>query len=301
MNIENQISIPNHERTIDKYIVIHDVGQDGSTIDNEVTYMKREWVRNQAFVHFFVDDKRIIQVANTGYRAWGAGNVNSYAPVQIEMSHVPANRIGAQLALVGQLVRMEAQKYGIPLDLNPASTAAKGIITHHWASIHYGGSDHVDPDGYLASRGVSLADLQKAIRNGATPTPQPVQPSQPNPLPAPKPTTTPDNVITVDGYAGIETVKRMQWVNGLYIDGVISGQTAYSKQFLPRFTTVQIGGGGSPLVKALQSKLGVPVDGYAGPNTIKALQRKLGVSADGYAGEATVKALQNNLRYKKLW
>lgn len=101
--------------------------------------------------------------------------------------------------------------------------------------------------------------------------------------------------IDVDGYAGRATVKAMQRVLGTPQDGYVSGQSKYSKQFVPKFTTVQLGNGGSQMVYQLQLKLGVKADGYLGYNTIRALQSRLHVYADGYAGVATIKALQNNL------
>lgn len=107
--------------------------------------------------------------------------------------------------------------------------------------------------------------------------------------------------LVVDGYAGAGTVKALQKSLGGTVNGLIWGQTKYSAKFLPAFTTVSLEGKGSEVVRLLQSKLGVPVDGFAGSATIKALQTKLGVHADGYAGATTVKALQIRLNGGKLW
>lgn len=117
------------------------------------------------------------------------------------------------------------------------------------------------------------------------------------------PTATVEKVlpVSVDGIGGVGTVKALQKYFGTPIDGVISGQTAYSKQFVPGFTTVQLGGGGSQMIAKLQVALGVEADGYIGSATVKALQGKLGVPADGYAGETTIKALQTRLNGWKLW
>ena len=49
---------------------------------------------------------------------------------------------------------------------------------------------------------------------------------------------------------------------------------------------------GSQLIKAIQTKLGIPADGFCGMQTIKTLQKFLGVSADGYFGGKSVLAWQ---------
>lgn len=103
------------------------------------------------------------------------------------------------------------------------------------------------------------------------------------------------NGITIDGLAGVATVKAMQHVLGTTEDGYISGQSNIAKHSAPNFTTIQTGAGGSRMVFNLQKVLGVPADGYLGPHTIAALQRRIHVNADGIAGAATVRQIQSNL------
>lgn len=52
--------------------------------------------------------------------------------------------------------------------------------------------------------------------------------------------------------------------------------------------------GGSDLIKAMQKWAGVTADGYLGPQTIRALQKKLGTPVDGVISypSAMVRALQ---------
>ena len=52
--------------------------------------------------------------------------------------------------------------------------------------------------------------------------------------------------------------------------------------------------GGSDLIRAMQRWAGVTADGYLGPQTIRALQKKLGTPVDGVISypSAMVKALQ---------
>lgn len=101
--------------------------------------------------------------------------------------------------------------------------------------------------------------------------------------------------IAVDGIIGTATVKRWQQVMGTTVDGVISNQAKAS--YRPALVAVNYGlpRGASTLVKAVQRRLGVAVDGLLGHQTIKAMQRHLGVTADGILGANTAKALQTRL------
>lgn len=125
------------------------------------------------------------------------------------------------------------------------------------------------------------------------------QDSKPTSTPVSKPAVQSPS-LTVDGIAGVRTVSALQHVCGTPVDGRISGQYANLKQYYPAFITVHYGGTGSPMVTALQKKLGVTADGLLGRETITAWQKKLGVTADGIAGHATVAALQTALN-NKLW
>ena len=101
--------------------------------------------------------------------------------------------------------------------------------------------------------------------------------------------------IAVDGIIGAATVRRWQTVMGTTVDGVVSNQLTVS--YRPALVAVNhnLPYGQSQLVRAVQSVVGVTVDGLLGPETIKALQRRLGVTVDGILGTNTAKALQRRL------
>lgn len=101
--------------------------------------------------------------------------------------------------------------------------------------------------------------------------------------------------IAVDGIIGAATVRRWQTVMGTTVDGVVSNQLTVS--YRPALVAVNHNQpyGQSQLVRAVQSVVGVTVDGLLGPETIKALQRRLGVTVDGILGTNTAKALQRRL------
>lgn len=124
--------------------------------------------------------------------------------------------------------------------------------------------------------------------------------------PAEKPSKPSVTQITVDGYWGKNTTKRLQQVLGTTADGEVWHQWAGNKQ--PAFTTgwqYDKTQKGSPVIKAMQKKLGVPADGIIGKNTINALikhyAKTSGAKADGKldAKSITVKAMQKALNANK--
>lgn len=111
------------------------------------------------------------------------------------------------------------------------------------------------------------------------------------------------SVLAVDAWYGPATITRTQEVVGATPDGVVSGQSTASREYL-----VNIGdgwefndGGGSQMVAAIQARLGVDPDGYMGPVTISAWQERLGVEPDEYMGPVTVCAIQTALNRGGLW
>ena len=103
--------------------------------------------------------------------------------------------------------------------------------------------------------------------------------------------------ISVDGVWGPELTKRLQEIFKTGVDGVISNQPTANKKYCAGIAAAEWSGklsGGSDLIKAMQRWAGVTADGYIGPQTIRALQKKLGTPVDGVISypSAMVKALQ---------
>ena len=89
----------------------------------------------------------------------------------------------------------------------------------------------------------------------------------------------------------------MQEIFKTGVDGVISNQPTANKKYCAGIAAAEWSGklsGGSDLIKAMQKWAGVTVDGYIGPQTIRALQKKLGTPVDSVISypSAMVKALQ---------
>lgn len=91
--------------------------------------------------------------------------------------------------------------------------------------------------------------------------------------------------LTVDGLWGSATTRALQKALGTYADGIVSGQYAGNR---PHLRACTVGwewdvchGNGSPMVKALQERVGCDADGVMGEQTVRALQRYLGTYEDG--------------------
>lgn len=108
--------------------------------------------------------------------------------------------------------------------------------------------------------------------------------------------------LDVDGEWGQATTRALQTYLGTGVDGIVSNQLAAYKAQNPGLLSSSwewqsTKRGGSDMVRAMQSRLGVTADGYIGPNTIKALQTRMGTYVDGVISNPSdcVKALQSRL------
>ena len=116
----------------------------------------------------------------------------------------------------------------------------------------------------------------------------------------PKKESTPSK-LTVDGIAGVATIKAAQHRYGTVVDGYITGQRDDLKKYYPNIIAVRAGKGGSALVRAIQQWTRTTVDGIWGKGTTIALQKKLkelgyySGELDGIAGKETVTAWQHYL------
>lgn len=101
-----------------------------------------------------------------------------------------------------------------------------------------------------------------------------------------KPTTSSKTTLTVDGYWGSKTTRRLQQIFGTTVDGEVSNQFKAYKAENPGLDSGwewvnDPGSSYSPLIKAIQKKVGATQDGHIGPKTIKAIQKWMGTVQDG--------------------
>ncbi|PNZ96397.1 autolysin, partial [Staphylococcus delphini] len=142
-------------------IIVHDTANDRSTIDGEISYMKRNY--QNAFVHGFINGQRIIETQPTDYLAWGAGAIANERFIHIELVHVHSKEdFARQMNNMADYAATNLQYYGLVPD--SAEYDGRGTVwTHDAVSRFLGGTDHTDPHGYLKQHGYSYDELYDLI------------------------------------------------------------------------------------------------------------------------------------------
>ncbi|MFD1433135.1 glucosaminidase domain-containing protein [Lacticaseibacillus yichunensis] len=125
------------------------------------------WVN--AFVHTFIDAKTILNIHDPNYGDWGAGPYANQRFVQFELV-TARNRdeFARSIANAAYYTALMHFQYGWFPSLASASAGKSGSIwTHHDVTNYLGGTDHTDPDAYLAQWGYStsafLAEVKKLL------------------------------------------------------------------------------------------------------------------------------------------
>ncbi|MCC4368400.1 N-acetylmuramoyl-L-alanine amidase [Limosilactobacillus reuteri] len=132
-------------------VVIHDTGNENTTTNSEVSYMKQNYSSTQVFVHTFIDNQQILNIADTKYMAEGAGpNANPYF-VQFEMPHEYtaasfANGVGNAAYYTAYILKQNN------LPVTKGTKDGGGTVwTHAMISSYLGGTDHEDPISYWST------------------------------------------------------------------------------------------------------------------------------------------------------
>lgn len=153
-------------------IVMHDTGNDSSTIDGEVSYMSRNF--NDAFVHMWVNADKIVETANTDFLCWGAGpGINPYA-IQGELVHEHTK--DRFLRSIDRWIFYFAyQMYWYDIEVYDGTDDGNGtVFTHEAVSKFRGYTDHLDPMPYIKKRGKELgvnitwADIYSKLKEYVT-------------------------------------------------------------------------------------------------------------------------------------
>lgn len=104
----------------------------------------------------------------------------------------------------------------------------------------------------------------------------------------------------MDGSWGPATTRRLQQVLGTPADSVISGQPRNT--ITNNIHSVRFGSGDSLIVRAMQRRLGVTIEGLIGPVTTRALQRRMGTPVTGgisRTNSSVVKEMQSRLNQNR--
>jgi N-acetylmuramoyl-L-alanine amidase CwlA len=135
-------------------VIAHSTATPEATAKREHDYEQENW--NKGFVHFFVDWNEIVQVADTKYSCWGCGAIGNPRFVQVEFCETrDTAKFKASYDRYVWLLAKLLHDNGFGIDK---------LHTHHWVTQNLGGTTHTDPDGYLASHGVSIAQFYKDVQ-----------------------------------------------------------------------------------------------------------------------------------------
>lgn len=264
-----------------KYIVIHYTGNDGDTAKNNATYFANSNTR-EAGAHCFVDGSGVVYksvpINRVAYavggfytQSNGAGRmykkVTNANSLSIEMcnsvSSVPDDVFNDAV----ELTKFYMNKYNVPAsnvyrhwDVNGKSCPAP------WASKNSSGWTK-----FKKAIGASTSSTTSSSASSSSSSSSSSSGSS--------------GTITVDGYWGKNTTKRLQQILGTTVDGAVSHQYKTYKSDNPGLDSgwkwEDNPSGYSPLIKAVQKKVGATQDGYIGPKTIKAIQKWMGTTQDG--------------------
>lgn len=247
-------------------IVIHHWGADGQSHDGVVRYLSQPRGLASTSAHYVVSAGRVTQLVHDYDRAYHTLG-NNMRTIGIECRPEATN---GDYETVAGLVAAIREEWGW-LPLSPHSqwvaTACPGRYTN---SIDW------------------ISARADELNNGAAP-----RPSDEARM----------SGLAVDGWWGPATTRALQAYLGTPQDGVVSAQLIHNEVLYPAagdgWEWVP-DGAGSQVVRALQSHLGISVDGYAGYDTARALQAHVGSPADGYVGMDTVAKLQDALNQGRL-
>ena len=146
-------------------VVIHDTGNENSTISSEVSYMKQNYSSTRVFVHTFIDNQQILNIADTKYMAEGAGPYANPYFVQFEMPHeYTAASFANQLGNAAYYTAYILKQNNLPVTKGTKDGGGT-VWTHAMISNYLGGTDHEDPISYWSTAARKLFGTAYNINN----------------------------------------------------------------------------------------------------------------------------------------
>lgn len=146
-------------------VVIHDTGTENTTVSSEVSYMKQNYSSTMVFVHTFIDNQQILNIADTKYMAEGAGTKANPYFVQFEMPHeYTAVSFANQLGNAAYYTAYILKKNNLPVTKGTKDGGGT-VWTHAMVSSYLGGTDHEDPISYWSTSARKLFGTTYTINN----------------------------------------------------------------------------------------------------------------------------------------
>ena len=146
-------------------VVIHDTGNENSTISSEVSYMKQNYSSTRVFVHTLIGNQQILNIADTKYMAEGAGPYANPYFVQFEMPHeYTAASFANQLGNAAYYTAYILKQNNLPVTKGTKDGGGT-VWTHAMISSYLGGTDHEDPISYWSTTARKLFGTTYNINN----------------------------------------------------------------------------------------------------------------------------------------
>lgn len=143
-------------------VVFHWTANDNSTIDGEISYMATNW--KNAFVHAYTDGKRTIEVANTDFKAYGAGAVSNKDSIHLELcSEKDKNNMLKSIDRACHYLAVQLWYYKLPCT-NAVTNGNGTVWTHDAVRKFRGETDHTDPNEYLKRWNLKWIDIFNKIK-----------------------------------------------------------------------------------------------------------------------------------------
>ena len=273
-----------------KYITIHETANTSAGANAQV-HANLQTRGFSASWHWQVDDKQAIQSFPHSVRCWHAGDgrgKGNFESIGIEICVNKDGDFTKAVENAAKLTRKIMQDEGISI---------MNVVQHNaWSGKNCptnlrNGSKGVNWADFLALvKGEDSAKKEAPIKESPK---KAVTKSESSPKKK-----SPKTALSVDGKWGKDTTRALQKALGTPVDGIISRQPRNSVTTALYGGTVSFGSGnGSPMVRALQRKVGASADGKLGPETVRKLQAYLGTVRDGKLSRPSlvVKEMQRKL------
>ena len=139
------------------WVVVHSSGNPNASLESEIAYMARN--QDNAYTNAWCGHDKIVEIANTDYRCWGAGRTANKYAVQIEVTEDKRLTKAQKLQAIDReafWVAVQCAYYGIPLNK---------VYSHADISRMYPqDTDHTDPIAFFKSVGVSWSAFKEQVK-----------------------------------------------------------------------------------------------------------------------------------------
>ncbi|QCI87407.1 hypothetical protein FA707_08685 [Vagococcus zengguangii] len=143
-------------------VVVHETANDYSSISTEVNFMYDNY--NNAFVHAYVDNGKVIETAPTEYKAWGAGGQANPFYIHIELVRESSfHNFAKSVSNDAYWIASQLYQWGLTPSLADNNGGKGSVISHNAVSKYLGGTTHVDPVTYFAKWGYNMNQFYALI------------------------------------------------------------------------------------------------------------------------------------------